>query len=175
MQLKKINVVFSLLATLALLFGGWFLYQKIQIEEPIRAQIGQLESATLNGLKMESENIHIDLTVTNPEKFPNEYKQLLEKTTKLAGDKKVVITVANSSEEIRSIWHQGQFVFTEAIDLHQYSRIPELMEEWKASNGLDEAFALMDETHIYVYMKKGTEDFYTIVSRSMENEVNANA
>lgn len=175
MQLKKTSIVLSLLATLALLFGGWFLYQKIQIEEPIRAAIGQLESATLNDLKMDSEKIAIDVTVQDPEKFSFEYPELLEKTAKLAGDRNVVISAANTSEEMRAIWHHGQFVFTEAVDLHQYSRIPQLMEEWKASHQLDEAFALMDEDNIYVYMKKGSEDFYTIVSRSVENEVKANA
>lgn len=175
MERKKTNFALSLLATLALLFGGWFLYQKIQIEEPIRTEIGQLQSASLNTLKMQKDKVHIDLTVTNPERFPQEYRELLKKTVNLAGNKEVVITIGNTSEEMRDIWQHGQFVFTEAIELHQYSRIPELMKEWKAGHQLDEAFALMDDSNIYVYMKKGAEDFYTIVPRSLKNEVTAHA
>lgn len=172
-QLKKSAIGLSLLATLALLFGGWFLYQKMEIEEPIRAEVGQLQSATLGQLNIGKEKIQIDLKVTKPETFPQEYRDLVAKTSKLAGEKEVEIRVDNQSETMRDIWKNGQFVFTEAIDLHQYSRIPEMVSEWKTSHKLDEASALMDDANIYVYLKKGTEDFYTIVPRSKEKEVTA--
>ncbi|MGG1659698.1 hypothetical protein [Brevibacillus sp. NRS-1366] len=173
MQLKKSTIGLSLLATLALLFGGWFLYQKMEIEEPIRTEVGQLQSATLDHLNISKDKIQIDLKVTKPETFPQEYRDLVEKTSKFAGDKEVVIGVNNQSQAMSDIWKNGQFVFTEAIDLHQYSRIPQMVAEWKASNKLDAASALMDDENIYVYLKKGTEDFYTIVPRSTEKEVTA--
>lgn len=175
MQLKKSAIGLSLLATLALLFGGWFLYQKIQIEEPIRAEIGKLESATLGNLAISKDKIQIDVKVTNPEAFPAEYRQLLAEAEQLAGKKEVVIDVDNESAAMNDIWTSGQFVFTEAMELHEYSRIPTLVAEWKKSNQLDEASALMDDENIYVYLKKGTEDFYTIIPRSEEDEVTARA
>lgn len=172
-QLKKSAIGLSLLATLALLFGGWFLYQKIEIEEPIRAEIGQMQSATLGHFHVSKDKIQIDLKVTNPETFPAEYRNLVAKTEKIAGNKQVAIVVANQSEAMTDIWKSGQFVFTEAMVLHQYSRIPSLIEEWKQANKLDEASALMDDANIYVYLKKGTEDFYTIIPRSEAKEVTA--
>lgn len=173
MQLKKSTIGLSLLATLALLFGGWFLYQKMEVEEPIRTAIGQLQSAKLAHLDVGKERIEIDVIVTKPESFPQEYRQLVEKTSKLAAGKPVEITVGNQSQAMSDIWKNGQFVFTEAMDLHQYSRIPLLVSEWKTTNKLDDATALMDDKNIYVYMKKGAEDFYTIVPRSDEKEVTA--
>ena len=175
MQLKKSNVAMSLLATLALLFGGWFLYLKLQMEGPIRAQLEQMESASLNHMQIEKDKILINVRVTNPKRFPKEYRELVKETAKLAGDREVLVTIGNASEDMQAIWNEGQFVFTEAVDLHQYSRIPELMADWKSNYQLDEAFALMDDENVYVYLKKGTEDFYTIVSRSLENEVTADA
>ncbi|MFP3388032.1 hypothetical protein [Brevibacillus sp. SIMBA_040] len=173
MQLKKSAIGLSLLATLVLLFGGWFLYQKMEIEEPIRTEVGQIHSATLGQLNIGKDKIEIDLKVTKPENFPQEYRELVANTSKLAGDKEVEIRVVNQSQAMDDIWKNGQFLFTEAIDLHQYSRIPQMVSEWKADNKLDEATALMDDANIYVYMKKGTEDFYTIVPRSKEKEVTA--
>lgn len=175
MQLKLSTIGLSLLATLALLFGGWFLYQKIEIEEPIRTEIGQLQSATLAHLNVGKDRIEIDLKVTKPETFPQEYRELLDHTKGMAGNKQVEINVDNQSQAMKDIWKSGQFVFTEAMDLHQYSRIPQLVSEWKATNKLDEASALMDDENIYVYLKKGTEDFYAIVPRSEGKEVTARA
>lgn len=172
-QMKKGTIGLSLVATLALLFGGWFLYQKIEIEEPIRTEIGQLQSASLAHLEVGKDKIEIDLKVTKPEAFPQEYRDLLEMTSKFSANKQVVISVDNQSQDLKDIWKNGQFVFTEAIDLHQYSRIPQLVEQWKTEHKLDDASALMDDNNIYVYLKKGTEDFYTIVPRTMEDEVTA--
>lgn len=174
-QLKKSAIGLSLVATLALLFGGWFLYQKMEIEEPIRAEIGQMQSATLGNLEISKDKIQIDVTVTKPDVFPAEYRNLLTETQKVAGEKKVVIDIDNQSTAMNDIWQSGQFMFTEAVELHEYSRIPALVEQWKKGNQLDEASALMDDENIYVYLKKGTEDFYTIIPRSIEKEVTARA
>lgn len=174
-QMKKSAIGLSLVATLALLFGGWFLYQKMEIEEPIRAEIGQMQSATLGNLEINKDKIQIDVTVTKPDAFPAEYRNLLTETKKIAGEKEVVIDIDNQSTTMHDIWQSGQFVFTEAVELHEYSRIPALMEQWKKGNQLDQASASMDDKNIYVYMKKGTEDFYTIIPRSIEKEVTARA
>jgi hypothetical protein len=175
LQLNKSSVALSLLATLALLFGGWFLYEKVQLEGPIRAQLEQMESASLVHLQIDREKILIDVDVKNPERFPQEYRQLLDKAKDMAGDREVLVTVGNTSQTMLEIWHKGQFAFTEAVELRKYSRIPELMDDWKAEFQLDAALALMDDENVYVYLKKGTEDFYTIVSRSEQNEVTADA
>ncbi|MFD2371723.1 hypothetical protein ACFSO0_17510 [Brevibacillus sp. GCM10020057] len=173
MQLKKGAIGMSLVATLALLFGGWFLYQKIEIEEPIRTEIGQLQSASLTHLDVGKDKIEIDLKVTKPKAFPQDFRHLQETTASLSAGKQVEIRVDNQSRSLKDVWNNGQFVFTEAIELHQYSRIPQLVEQWKAEHQLDDASALMDDTNIYVYLKKGSEDFYTIVPRSTEDEVTA--
>lgn len=175
MQWRKSTIGLSLLATLTLLFGVWFLYQKLEVESPLRGEIGQLQSATLNNLEIGRDKIQIDLSVTKPEVFPQEYRELMDTASKLAGDKQVVIRVGNKSELMKDIWQSGQFVFTEAMDLHQYSRIPELVNEWKNTHQLDEVSALMDDANIYIYLKKGTEDFYAIIPRSEEKEVMAHA
>jgi hypothetical protein len=172
-QVRKGTIVLSLIATLTLLFGGWFLYQKMQIEEPIRTEIGQMQSAELAKLEVGKDRIHIDLKVTNPERFPQEYRQLKRKLGELVGNKPVDMEIHNKAKALEEIWTNGVFVFTEAVDLHQYSRIPQIVGQWKEVHSLDEALTQMDDENIYVYLKRGSEDFYTIVPRSSGNEVTA--
>lgn len=173
-QLRKMPIVLSLVATLTLLFGGWFLYQKMEVEEPIKQQIGQMQSAELAHLNVGKDQIQIDLTVTKPETFPQEYQNLQGKLAEMVRNKTVDISIQNNAKALKDIWTNGVFVFTEAVDLHEYSRIPQIVEQWKDSYRLDEAMTRMDDQNIYVYLKRGTDDFYTIVPRSPVKEVTAN-
>ncbi|USG63467.1 hypothetical protein NDK47_14905 [Brevibacillus ruminantium] len=171
MQLRKNAIALSLLATLILLFGGWFLYQKLEVEQPIRDQVGQMQSADLVQLNVGKDHIQIDLKVTNPELFPLEYKQLLQQAKQLTRDMPIEVTLNNQSKELEQVWMNGLFSFTEAVDLHQYSRIPEMVSQWKTTYKLDEAIAQMDADHVYVYLKRGTNDYYAIVPRTSDSEV----
>ncbi|WP_342406537.1 hypothetical protein [Brevibacillus sp. FSL K6-2834] len=169
--MRKGAIGLSLLATLLLLFGGWFLYQKIEVEEPIRTQIGQLQSAELAHLHVGKDHIQIDLNVTHPELFPQEYRKLMQQAKEMAGSKEIQVTLGNQSKELEKVWMNGLFSFTEAVDLHQYSRIPQLVGEWKTAYQLDQAMAQMDAEHVYVYLKRGADDYYAIVPRSSGSEV----
>ncbi|MFY0543108.1 hypothetical protein [Brevibacillus sp. H7] len=173
MQLRMVPIALSLLATLTLLFGGWFLYQKMEVEEPIKHEIGQMESAKLARLEVAKDRIQVDLTVTNPELFPREYQDLRVKLADLLQNKAVDITIHNNAKALEDIWTNGVFSFTEAVDLHEYSRIPQIVSQWKEAYRLDEASTQMDEENIYVYLKRGTDDFYTIVPRYPAKEVTA--
>jgi hypothetical protein len=173
MQVRKGTIVLSLMATLTLLFGGWFMYQKVQIEKPILTEIGQMQSAELTKLEVGKDRIHIDLKVTNPEPFPQEYQQLKRMLAERVGNKPVEIEIDNKAKALEEIWTNGVFAFTEAVDLHQYSRIPQIIGQWKEAYSLDEVLTQMDEENIYVYLKRGSEDFYAIVPRSSGNEVTA--
>lgn len=164
-----------MLTTLTLLFGGWFLYQKLGIDEPIREQIGQMKSVKLADLSTDREQIVIRLTVTNPDAFPEEYQQLLKTIERIAPGKKVELVTTNQDGELKKIWNKGIFAFTEALELRQYSKIPAMLADWKAKYGLDAAISDMDDEHLYVFLKRGEAEYFTIVSREQpEREVTAN-
>lgn len=174
MQLRKVPIFVSMLTTIALLFGGWFLYQKVNVEEPIRTQVGQLASFSLNELKVEKEQIEINLTVKKPDTLPEDYAKLMKTISKIAPGKHVDITFTNQDDQLKQVWASGLFAFTEALDLHQYSKIPALIEEIKATNRLDFAQSHMDEERIYVYLKRGKSEYFVIVPKvNDENEVTA--
>jgi hypothetical protein len=171
---KPITIMLSLLATLTLLFGGWFLYTKMEVEEPLRHFIGQMKSAELADLQVEKEQLVIQLDVTKPELFPEEYRALVKTVQELAPGKQVDIRIADRDQVLQEIWANGVFLFTEAVDLHQYSKIPTLLGEWKNTYQLDDASAQMDEANIYVYLKRDQAEFFTIIPRtSARQEVTA--
>ncbi|MGD8189254.1 hypothetical protein ACQCN2_04550 [Brevibacillus ginsengisoli] len=174
MQLRKAPILISLLVTMALLFGGWFLYQKVEVEEPIRTEISGMTSATLADLQINKDQILIKLTVTNPDKFPAEYMDLQNYIAQDITNKKVEVDLTNQNPALKQIWMDGTFAFTEALDLREYSKIPQLVSDWKVKNHLDNASTAMDQNNIYVFLKRGSEEYYTIVPRNTtDGEVSA--
>lgn len=174
MQVRKVPIISSLLITLALLFGGWYLFQKVEIEEPVRTKIAQMDSATLADLQVTKEQMLIKLTVTNPDAFPEEYTSLEQEINRIVNNKQVTVELTNQNEELKKVWNEGTFALTEALELHQYSKLPALVNEWKVKNQLDTALTSMDKSNIYIFLKRGSEEFYTIVPRDLqEGEVNA--
>ncbi|WP_019122405.1 hypothetical protein [Brevibacillus massiliensis] len=173
MSVRKVPVVLSLLATLALLFGGWFIYQKTAIEEPIRTEVNQMTSAKLADLLVDKERIEMNLTITKPDQFAGEYAQLLAAIKPISAGKQVEIHLTNQDPELKQIWSNGIFDITEAMDLHQYSRIPAILNKWKDANHLDLAASSMDDTNVYIYLQRGSKQYYAILPRLSQqgNEV----
>ncbi|NGQ94525.1 hypothetical protein G3578_04940 [Brevibacillus sp. SYP-B805] len=172
---KPLTVMLSLIATLAVLFGGWFLYQKMEVEEPIRQLVGQMKSAQLAQLQVDRDQVSIMLQVTNPDAFPEEYKHLSQSVGEIVQGKQVDISIRNKDSQVKQVWTDGVFAITEAVDLHQYSRIPVLLAAWKQQYHLDDAITRMDDTNVYVYLRRGTDDFYAVVPRfASSGEVTAN-
>ncbi|UFJ42736.1 hypothetical protein LOK74_09680 [Brevibacillus humidisoli] len=168
MKVRAVPILLSMLATITLLFGGWFLYQKMQVEEPLRSEIAEMKSAKLVGMQVSQEQLNVQLEVTDPESFPVEYRELTTEIKRLAPGKAWTVEMTNQDPELTAIWATGIFDLTEAIELHQYSKIPSLLNDWKQTHQLDEAKARMDEQHVFIYLKRGNADFYKVVPRLVE-------
>jgi hypothetical protein len=162
---KPWTILLSLTATLAFLFGGWFLYQKMEIEEPIRHVVGQMKSAQLTQLKVEKDQVSVMLKVTKPEQFPEEYRNVSKSLGEIVQNKQIVLSISNKKNQLKEVWRDGVFAFTEAVDLHQYSKIPMMLADWKQKYHLDEAVTQMDEANVYVYLKRGQDEFFVLVPR----------
>ncbi len=168
MQVRKMPMLLSFVATLTLLFGCWFLYQKAQVEEPLRKEVEQMTSAQLVNLQVSKDQVLLQLHVTKPDVFPDEYKTLLKAADKLISDKKLDIQLTNQGANLKQVMADQQFALNEAVELHQYSKIPELMADLKTSHHLEQAIAKIDETTIYIYLKNGAEDYFAMIPRLQE-------
>ncbi|MBO8162957.1 MAG: hypothetical protein H0Z34_04440 [Brevibacillus sp.] len=165
--MRVVPILLSMLATFTLLFGGWFLYQKMQVEEPLRNHITQLKSAELAALQVNKDQVRVVLRVINPEAFSLEYSQLMEELKQIAPNKQVTVETSNRAPELEAIWQDGIFALTEAVELHQYSKIPALMHNWQQMYQLDKAKAAMDEKHVFIYLQRGDDDFFKVVPRQV--------
>ncbi|QDX93861.1 hypothetical protein EEL32_05135 [Brevibacillus laterosporus] len=165
MKLRKVPMLLSLVAALSLLFGGWFLYQKMQIESPLREQAEKLTSATLVDFQMKKDRIDIKLQVTKPETFVEEYPELLKTLQTYARGKAFDIMLTNQADSLKLVWKEGLFGLTEAIEGKEYSKIPTILTQMKNLYKLDEAYGRIDETNVYIFLKRGTDEYYQVIPR----------
>lgn len=170
MTLRRLPIMLSFLVTMVLLFGGWYLYQQMEVKEPLKTQVEQMTSATLTDLQVVKNQVMIKLHVTNPDTFPQEYRELLKATQKYSNGREIDVQVSNQGDGLKKIWTDGQFAVNEAIELHEYSKIPAMLADWKQAYKLDSAIAKMDESTIYIYLKDGKQDFYAMLPRTAVTE-----
>ncbi|MGO0061055.1 hypothetical protein ACTID9_13730 [Brevibacillus fluminis] len=166
MTLRRLPIMLSFLVTMVLLFGGWYLYQQMEVKEPLKTEVQQMTSATLTDLKVAKDQVIVKLHVTNPDTFPQEYRQLQKELQAYSNGREIDVEVTNQGEQLKKIWTDGQFAVNEAIELHEYSKIPQLVAAWKQTYKLDSAVAKMDDSTIYIYMKNGQQDFYAMLPRT---------
>ncbi|WP_232696391.1 hypothetical protein [Brevibacillus daliensis] len=165
MKLRKGPMFLSLLVALALLFSGYFLFQKVQIEKPLMEQAEQMTSAKLIDFSMQKDKVTYKFEVTNPEQFVIDYPKLIDAIKTYAPEKAFDIMLTNQDESLQPIWNEGLFGLIEAIETKQYSNIPELLSEWKETYKLDEAFGRIDDKYVYIFMKRGEDEFYKVIPR----------
>lgn len=171
MQIRKVPMLLSMLITMALLFGGWYFYQKVNVESPIRTEIGQLPSVSLADLNIDQDQVDVRLNVKNPDQLPDDYTKLVNMIEQTAPGKQVNISLTNQNEQLKKIWSNGLFTFTEAMDLHEYSKIPKLLDDMKSAYKLDKVETNMDDKRVYVFLKRGNDQFFAIVPKTDNKEV----
>ncbi|MBG9790809.1 MULTISPECIES: hypothetical protein [Brevibacillus] len=166
MKLRKVPMLLSLLAALTLLFGGWFLYQKMQIESPLREKAEQLTSATLVDFKINKDRVDMKLQVTKPDKFVEEYPELLKTLQAYARGKAFDIMLTNQADSLKPVWNEGLFGLTEAIEGKAYSKIPTILAQMKDRYKLDAAYGRIDDANVYIFLKRGNDEYYQIIPRN---------
>jgi hypothetical protein len=165
MALKKGPIALSLLATLALLFGSWFVYEKMEVENPILEHIRSMKSVNLVSFENERDTLRVTFDIQHPNQFPNEYRQLQNLLQRVAPNKAAVVELDGKDKDLDATWEKALFPLTEVMQLHQYSRIPGILEELKKTQQLEQAMAKMDDENVYIYLKKGDEERFEILPR----------
>jgi hypothetical protein len=163
--IRALPVTLSLISTLVMLFGGWFLYQQFYVQKPIEAFIEGKKHIVLNDLQIQNDTVIVDLDFKNGDQFAADYQEINQFIMDKTGGKKVQIRLPEQGEELKRVWTEEYFELEEAIQKQEYSRIPSIIEEIKRSKVLENTMTSMDKENIYIYLQKGSDHLYAVLPR----------
>lgn len=163
---RWITSIIVLLLSLALLFGGWFLYQYLIVQKPADESINKIKGVSVTELKMDRGLLEVDVQFDQIDGFQNTYTKIEEELLPYSENKTLEIHVLNQgNEQLRRAWEKNYFSVAEAIDQQKYSQIPETLESMKVNYQLKEVAYSMDDRYIYIDLHQKEDSLYILLPR----------
>ncbi|MGD9677077.1 MAG: hypothetical protein AB7V16_01770 [Vulcanibacillus sp.] len=166
-DIKWSMVLIFMSVSLIILFGGWYLYQENNIKEPITNSINDITGVTVDEIKLDINEIELNLTLEKIDKLQVTYNSILNKLQPYLNNRDLTINInSNPSDDILEAWSNSYFSIAEAIELKNFSLIPETVLELKKDYSLDQAICTMDNQNIYIKLQQGESSLYIVINTS---------
>ncbi|MFC4078035.1 hypothetical protein [Salinithrix halophila] len=155
--------VVSLVVSLFLLFGGYFAYQKFQIESPMEKAISQTSHIRDYSLQIQPEKITVRLMAKPSFSLQQDYIPLRRKLTDLADDRKLSLKLEDKAGgELKEAWNRMNFGVKEGIALQRYTQIPQAVSKEADTKGI-RSHVMMDDRYLYIELRQGNQWLYRVL------------
>ena len=169
MKLRLWPIVTSVIVSSVVLFGGWFLYDSLAMENPLSRIVQQQPGIEQSKIDIGSRVVTIELTPKPEANFREIYKSIVEQGSSIIGDREVELVVKDASTaELDRWWSDALFDVAEAMESRHYAAIPAALEAKKAAFPGLQVSTEMDERYVYVHMTDGTHDKFKLLPRKTQ-------
>ncbi len=161
--------MFIFFLSLTILFGFYFIYEKVQVKEPIVEAIDDIAGVQVEDFKTDNKTIEIVIHLEDIDNFQETYHAIVNATEPFKGNRVLDFEFkSNEDPQILNAWNSSYFYIAEAVAKHEYSLIPDKMTQMKKELLLDKINYSMDENNIFVDLHKGDKAQYFIIKRLQE-------
>lgn len=166
MKLRLLPIIITVIVSSAVMFGGWFMYQTVAMEDPLTRDVTAIEGVKDVRVELDRTLAVVHITLEEGAKLSDTYRSVEEASKAVLGNKEVSIEVAgDESKRLDSIWAQAMFDVAQAMETKEYSLIPERLNELgKANQGL-KVTSEMDEHNVYITLSEGSSSKYVVLPR----------
>jgi hypothetical protein len=167
LKLKVTPILIAVVASAAVLFGGWFIYHSVALESPLNHALNETAGvvdykASISGAKTVF-NIQLD----NQANIREIVHKISQKNDEVAGDRVPEIKVtSNTSPQLEDWWSTALFDVAQAMETRRYADIPVALNA-KADQiqGLS-VQTEMDDDNVYVRLTEGEHVKFVILPRT---------
>lgn len=167
MKVRLLPVLLTFLISAGLLFGGWFTYQSVAVENPINDMIDSVAGIEDASIELDRDLLLIRVRLTDEAELSTLYHSLLEQSYAIVSDRTVRLEIVDeSTEALNRIWQAVLFDVAEAMDSQRYSSIPKRMQELADETPGLKAETAMDERNVYITLKHDGAAKYVVLPRN---------
>lgn len=166
MKLRLLPIITSVIVSSVVLFGGWFLYDSLAMENPLSKIVQEQPGIAQSQINIGGNKVTVELTPKPDANLREIYKSITEKGSSIIGNRDVELVVKDSSTpELDRWWSDALFDVAGAMENKQYAAIPAALNAKKASYPGLEVSTEMDDKNVYVHLTDGTHDKFMILPR----------
>ncbi|MFK7695740.1 heavy-metal-associated domain-containing protein [Paenibacillus sp. HJGM_3] len=156
MKLRLLPIGISLLVSLAVLFGGWFLYDSYAMETPLNEVVKETPGVQNATVDITKDKVTIHFTPSSDANLRDIYASITSRGASVIGTRTVTLDPASTtSSELDRWWGQAMFDVAQAMESKQYGAIPKRLEALKAQYSGLSVDTEMDEVNVYVTLHDG--------------------
>lgn len=167
MKLRFVPITITMVATAALLFGGWFAYRHYGIEKPLDRIANAVPGVTSAVVETTSGHVNIEVKLEPNADIAEVFRHVKTEGASEIGGKSLTLSAGDgqSNEKLEQAWSYALFDVAQAMENRQYTGIREAMKELSDKFPGVTASTAMDEDNVYVTLRDGTAAKFVILPR----------
>jgi hypothetical protein len=167
MKLRLIPILITVAASSALLFGGWFFYHSMVVENPIKDVILGVHGVKQVSTNVNNSQVSIDLKLSKDADLRSLYTTISKEGASLLRNRELKLNLdSQSSPELEQWWSSALFEVAQAMDTKHYAVIPQVLEARDQQIPGLTVTTEMDEKNVYVRLTDGVHSKYIILPRT---------
>lgn len=159
-EFKIITAVISLIVTLAVLLGGYNLYNKIMVEKPVTAQLTALPTVKSAKISKVDKVYLIQLQLEQVENIQDSYTQIESTIDGNIKNHKYNIEIQDAgSKELSQFYSDLQPVLYQGLSAQQYLWLEEQIKARSSDKGI-ESRLYVDDKRVYLQLEDAGSYLY---------------
>ncbi|WP_248925476.1 hypothetical protein [Paenibacillus hamazuiensis] len=167
MRLRLLPVFISVFLSASLLFGGYYAYRSMAMENPLNAIVTSAPGVESANMDLSGSKAVIELKLRPDANLREIVHKITTDGASIIGQKDVEFRVTgNSTPKLDQWWSSVLFDVAQAMETKQYAQIPKTLQEHaKNMNGL-QVSSEMDEKNVYIRLTDGDQSKFVILPRT---------
>jgi hypothetical protein len=166
MKLRLIPMIISLAVSSVVLFGGWFLYDSVAMENPLNRLVNETQGVKQADVRVDKDRVLFRIVLDSEASLRNIYGSLKKEGAEIAGNRDIQIQVTNEEiPQLEAWWSKALFPIAEAMEKKQYGEIPTILNQLSENDPAMTVVSEIDESNVYVRISDGTNSKFIVLPR----------
>lgn len=169
MKLRLLPVVMSVVISAGVLFGGWFAYTSLAMENPLSDIISKVPGVTSSTMKLDNNQVDIEVSLNPDANLRNVVESIHKEGASIIGKRSVNINVkSNPSEKLDQWWSKALFEVAQAMETKHYADIPTTLQKYAEGVPNMKVDSEMDQTNVYIRLTDGDATKFIMLPRTSQ-------
>lgn len=170
MKLRLLPVAISVIVSSAVLFGGWFAYHSVAMENPLVRIVQGIDGVEQSQIRIDGDIVLVELKLKTTASLREIYGKIRSEGESIIGKREVELSVSNESSDIlEDWWSAALFEVAQSMETKQYAQIPIILDKLSQQQSGLHVNAEMDETNVYIRLTEGKNCKFIILPRTPMN------
>lgn len=167
MNLKLTPILIAVIGSSGILFGGWFVYHSVAMENPLNQALSGSPGVESSEVKIGGDTVVFKLKLNSQAHLREIVHELEKKSSEVSGDRELEIKVeSNSSAALEEWWSRALFDVAQAMETSKYTDIPASLEQQAGQLTGMTVQTEMDDHNVYVRLTEGEHVKFVILPRN---------